>query len=144
MVSLYKRATPSQARILRIVEGAVRNAAHGHPEIDVPETFARSVAKRACGTLTSQWGEVLAARSASSDGALETVRGSGARVGLNTVRATRRGAVQAGPRRSPLVGLWADIQRLIREPKRLGNEERVKALVDVLKMIAARQKDRSL
>lgn len=32
MTSLYNRATPRQAAVLRIVEGAVHNAAHAHPE----------------------------------------------------------------------------------------------------------------
>jgi len=35
----------------RIVLGAVRDALNGHPEWKVPEDFARSVAKRAAGTL---------------------------------------------------------------------------------------------
>lgn len=51
MASLYKRATPLQVFLLRIVEGAVRNYAHHHPEIVLTETAARSIAKRAAGTL---------------------------------------------------------------------------------------------
>jgi len=64
MSSLYKRATPMQRRMLRIIEGAVINAHHAHPmgmaEI---ERFARSVAKRAVGTLSSQLDDVLAGSS---------------------------------------------------------------------------------
>lgn len=64
MSSLYKRATPIQKKMLRIVEGAVRNALDAHPSILLTgdmsvEIFARSVAKRAIGTLSSQM-EVLA------------------------------------------------------------------------------------
>lgn len=54
MSSLYKRANPVQKRMLRIVEGAVLNALDAHPEIKDRNRFARSVAKRAVGTLSSQ------------------------------------------------------------------------------------------
>ena len=60
MASLYKRANPMQARMIRIVEGAVKNAFDAHPEVEDKNKFARSVAKRAVGTLTSQLGDVLA------------------------------------------------------------------------------------
>lgn len=61
MTTLYRRATPQQRRVLRIVEGAVRNAAHAHG-LTLPPRFARSVAKRAAGTLTAQWPDALAPR----------------------------------------------------------------------------------
>lgn len=62
--SLYKRATPMQKRMLKIVEGAVINSHHAHPVGDVGiEIFARGVAKRAVGTLCSQLEQVLAERS---------------------------------------------------------------------------------
>ena len=59
MPSLYGRATPAQAKVLRIIEGAAFNAADAH---GVPRDtwMARSIAKRAAGTLTAQWPEVLA------------------------------------------------------------------------------------
>jgi hypothetical protein len=61
MSSLYKRATPLQRRMLRIVAGAVINAHHAHAIHDISiERFARSVAKRAVGTLSAQMLEVLA------------------------------------------------------------------------------------
>ncbi len=52
MASLYKRATKEQQQMLRIIAGAVRNAAHAHG-ITLEKNFARSVAKRAVGTLTA-------------------------------------------------------------------------------------------
>lgn len=61
MTSLYNRASPPQAHVLRIVEGAIKNAAHAHEEIKVSPRHRRSIAKRAAGTLTAQWPEVLAA-----------------------------------------------------------------------------------
>ncbi len=51
MATLWNRATPSQYRMLRAIAGAVRNVAHAH-QLEVPKTFARSVGKRATGTLT--------------------------------------------------------------------------------------------
>lgn len=62
MVTLAKRATPSQARILKIVEGAVLNASDAH-KVPRDTWLARSIAKRAAGTLTAQWPEVLAVNS---------------------------------------------------------------------------------
>jgi len=75
MATLWNRATPSQYRMLRAIAGAVRNAAHAH-QIDISRNFARSVAKRATGTLTAQWPDVLAAtanrRQEGSRASLET------------------------------------------------------------------------
>ena len=61
MATLYKRANARQKRLLRIIEGAVHNTLHAHPDglLD-NERFARSVAKRAVGTISSQWGDLLA------------------------------------------------------------------------------------
>lgn len=68
MTSIVRRATPSQKRIMRAVSGAVKNALDAHPGCVVPKWLANSVAKRAAGTLTAGWPEVLAARdSVSSD-----------------------------------------------------------------------------
>ena len=61
MPTLRKRATRSQMRMYRAIAGAVRNAAHAHG-VSLPFGFDESVAKRATGTLTSQWEEVLASR----------------------------------------------------------------------------------
>lgn len=62
MVTLYKRATPTQRQILRIIEGAIKNAGDAHPEIkQLTPRMVRSIAKRAAGTLSSQWAEVLTA-----------------------------------------------------------------------------------
>lgn len=37
--------------VFKVVSGAIRNTLHGHPNWEVPRDFARSVAKRAAGTL---------------------------------------------------------------------------------------------
>jgi hypothetical protein len=52
----------SRTIAFRAVSGAVKNALDGHPDWVVPKDFARSVAKRAAGTLMAHAGpEVLAA-----------------------------------------------------------------------------------
>src|ERR1700761_6582133 len=60
MATLWKRATPSQYMMLRIIAGAVLNVQDHHGMVR-EQRFARSVAKRAVGTLTAQWPDVLAA-----------------------------------------------------------------------------------
>ena len=61
MATLYKRANGPQRRMLKIIEGAVKNAADAHPEFNYSPKLARSIAKRAVGTLSAQLAEVLAA-----------------------------------------------------------------------------------
>lgn len=51
----------------RSVVGAVHNALHAHPRWNVPRDFARSVAKRAAGTLMAHAGPSLLAASGRSD-----------------------------------------------------------------------------
>ncbi len=139
MISLYNRATPTQIRILRAVEGAVRNAAHGHPRYDIPESFARSVAKRAAGTLTAQWPDVLAARFDESSGTGGSYSGEGRPRGVRGYQRLGRGPSYVS-RRSPLPGLWKAISAKIRPLKDAGKLEKVAALVEVLKMIAELQR----
>jgi hypothetical protein len=60
MTTLYKRATSRQLLVMRIIEGAVRDAAQAHRgETDIAR-LARSIAKRATGTLTAEMPDVLA------------------------------------------------------------------------------------
>ena len=61
MTSLYRRATPRQKKVLLMIEGACHNAAHAHPKWEFDPRLATSIAKRAAGTLTAQWPDVLAA-----------------------------------------------------------------------------------
>lgn len=59
MASLYKTANSRQRFILKVVEGAVKNVADHHG-LKFDPRQARSIAKRAAGTLTAQWPDVLA------------------------------------------------------------------------------------
>ena len=140
MTSLYNRATPSQARILRIVEGAVKNAADAHPTIEVSKRFARSVAKRAAGTLSAQWPEVLAASILLS----ETANGERVR-SLSSVRsqslsmATGRRASQTA-RRSPLPFIIKQLSILAGQARKAGQTECLDALIDALRIVSAAHK----
>lgn len=146
MPSLYNRATPSQARILRIIEGAVLNTADAHGE-SRDAWAARSIAKRATGTLTAQWPEVLAANSRlpakalAPDGKCRAcerrahairMRARNERIKLNGGRAERRASQLL--RRSPLLVLW---ERLKREMWHLKHTDQAKfeATRDLLRMI---------
>lgn len=139
MSSLYKRATPSQAMVLRIVEGAVKNATDAHPELKISPRHRRSIAKRAAGTLTAQWPDVLAASRALSDsrasGHGTTGRG---RVAHHAKPLGRGGThfLKASPLgRFPVREFIREISRPIRGLKEAGQTERAEALIDVLRLI---------
>jgi hypothetical protein len=147
MTSLYARATPRQAIVLRMIEGAVRNAAHAHPGRPIDDRMARSIAKRAAGTLTSQWGHVLAAPRVRSEGdAGHPVRQFAAGTGQLRTRTRRngsyqvsisRGASQQGPWRTPLILLHKAIAAQVSPARRAGRDERASALIDVLRTLGA-------
>ena len=69
MATLSKRATDDQKVILKVIDGAIRNAQHAHPEIQLTPSHRRSIAKRAAGTLSALWDEKLA-RERQSEGPL--------------------------------------------------------------------------
>jgi hypothetical protein len=57
MTSLYRRPTPFGTALLRAIEGSVRAAFHDHPEWGISDKnrTARSIAKRATGTIAADW-----------------------------------------------------------------------------------------
>lgn len=151
MASLYKRATPSQARILRIVEGAIRDAQHIHADIVVSERHCRSIAKRAAGTLSSQWGDVLAETRAANRGRPERTPGqvNNRRPGSEgqavfptegtatpDQRRARRGRLRL-QRRSPLSKIAKALGDQIGHAQRAGQDEDAKALITAVRIIAA-------
>jgi hypothetical protein len=83
MSTLWKRASGAQEWMLVIVAGAVLNASHAHPGRLPNRIFARSVAKRAVGTISAHMPELLAASRAS-------VEPSGSRPVSNGLRRHRR------------------------------------------------------
>ncbi len=136
MATLYNRATASQRRVLRIVEGAVKNVADCHPELKLTPRVCRSIAKRAAGTLTAQWPDVLAAKRP-SERADET---PGASVGAPTShrsRGSERGRGQLYNPRPQLRFLWNRFAGEVALAKRTGRTERAEAFIDVLRAIDA-------
>lgn len=142
MSTLYKRATPAQARVLRIVAGAVKNAADGHPEIVIPHNFARSVAKRAAGTLTAQWPDVLAAGAAPLSDRREVSprKATRRRCALHRLKGVE-GAADVGTsrRQPPYQALLTRIGRMIAAAERAGNESQRQALIEIVKFAAERK-----
>ncbi len=139
MASLYNRASPQQNRVLRIIEGAIRNATHAHPEIEIGPRHRRSIAKRAAGTLTAQWPEVLAAkgakrpRSLSEDDRASFIRADHRTSQLST--ASGRGAL-TGTKRPSLGLVKAAISARI-GPMKKTDPAAALAWIDVLRLIAA-------
>jgi hypothetical protein len=134
MSTLYKRATPSQRRILRIVEGAVKNTADAHPTLQLTPRIARSIAKRAAGTLSAQWPNVLAAQMP-SDRAGETTCASPGRRPLTFLRGSERGLRTDYDPRPPLRKLWKELSMEAGAAKKAGQMERVESLIRTLKAI---------
>ena len=56
----------SHSQVVRIIAGACENASHGHPDWYIDPRLARSIAKRAAGTLMAAMPDVLAAPGALS------------------------------------------------------------------------------
>lgn len=139
MATLYKRATPSQARILRAVEGAVKNVADCHPEFGYSPRLGRSIAKRAAGTLSSQWLGVLAATLKPSESAVQDRRSSALPLTSHLCKESGRGAPKARPKGSPLIKAWKRIGIMAGNARRAGQHERHAALVDCLRLIASMQ-----
>jgi len=139
MATLWNRATPSQYRMLRAIAGAVRNAAHAH-QVSISRDFARSVAKRATGTLTAQWPDVLAATSIRrQEGSRDKLvsrapRGSELRQGLS------EGGRLRLLRRSPLRYVWQHFAAGMWKIKHEGTPEQFAAHVKVLQLLDEAQK----
>lgn len=161
MVSLYKRATPAQAMMLRIIEGAVKNAADAHPEFVLTDRIARSIAKRATGTLTAHLGQALAAKppgplSLKIRGIPEAI--SGSKGTASTLSGVPKGGVVVGRRSNasqPLKGrtgpgtqvekfpvhlLIKNISRRIRPLKTVGETEKAELLIEIMRVIDALQR----
>lgn len=76
MTTLSKRATPLQSQVMRVIEGAVRDAAQAHPGRDTA-SLAASIAKRATGTLTALLPDVLAVEGQSNSRAVSRTAAAG-------------------------------------------------------------------
>lgn len=142
MVSLYVRANPRQRKIFRIVEGSVRNTLHAHPDYQLPESAARSIAKRAAGTLTASWPEVLAIPLESSERSegIGSVPSGPDSVGPAAQR-IRRGS-PSRMRRPPLFAkLYRELSWRTGEARYKGHSERAETLIEILRLIDRMEQD---
>jgi hypothetical protein len=158
MASLYKRATPSQQKMLRMIEGAVYNWADAH-DMERDEFMARGIAKRAAGTLSAQMRDVLAVSPAVistapsegggshfGSGLLPKVgQGNSQPKGSNRCKnpasqgtQRQRGASHLS-RRTPLTRLWKKLASQMWNLRRTGQLERFEAYKEVLRAIAKLQ-----
>lgn len=143
MATLWKRASPSQYRMLRAIAGAVKNAADAH-HIEVPRTFARSVAKRATGTLTAQWPDVLAAKAnrrqirARNETDLRALRFP------NCMEGVSKGGRLIFLRRSPLSRVWDYFSAQMRMVKVDGTPQQAESIIKILRLLdeASKEYDR--
>lgn len=140
MATLWSRATPSQYRMLRAIAGAVRNAAHAH-RMDMPKNFARSVAKRATGTLTAQWPDVLAATAnRRQEGLRDRLISRGPR-GSDLSRGLSEGDGLRLLRLSPIRFVWKRYAAGMWKIKHKGTAEQYAAHVRVLKLLDDAQRE---
>jgi len=144
MATLYKRATPSQAMILRIVEGSIKNACDAHKSEFNPY-LARSIAKRAAGTLTAEFPAVLAAKPSEKLGlATSFVMANRAARKAQLVEPSDGSKLTRGqkaerskcPKASPLRSLEKYLFQQMRGIKARGEIEKANAFIEVLRKIA--------
>lgn len=143
MATLYKRSTPSQKRILRIIEGAVKNAEHAHPETKISDRFARSIAKRAAGTISAQWPELLAVVTPSARAVSDSTKASPSSAKLGS---QRRGGRHTWCSRPSFHTINVRLGAMAGWARKAGHLTRAAAFEDALRVIAsveAELKDRS-
>lgn len=151
MVTLSKRATQEQQHIMKVVQGAVKNVADHHPEYHLTERMARSIAKRAAGTLTApdkakKRGPVLAAQSPSESQSSHLLEGDGgpSQVGQaasgEPSHRVMAGATGGGRlisrRRSPLQLIHIDLGLMAGWARKAGHATRAAAFEDALRIVA--------
>lgn len=144
MATLYNRATPSQRRLLRIIEGAVKNACDAHPQKQVDARFARSISKRAAGTISAQWPELLAAKEPpcrATGGSFATPSPSPAQPSQRA----KRGAAHSSSRTPPsaLKKIHTRLGLMAGWARKAGHDARAAAFADALRVVASVQAEQA-
>lgn len=127
-------------KLFNAITGAVINAADAHPKWNLTRNMANSIAKRAAGTLTADWPEVLAACRKPSDED-RSLRNHGRPRGLSVAR---RGGINGQVSQLQFRHLTLLAGKLGDEARKAnyaGNTERVNTIIEVLRMIATMQKE---
>ncbi len=136
MATFLKRSSARQRRVFRAVAGAVENVRRAHPEWIQDSRAAGSVTKRAAGTLTAAWPEVLAVspRWAPSERGSRVVAGCPAtRNGESLSRGGGRGSLLAS---APIRSAVKRLSLLAGRARREGQGELLEGLVEVLRILA--------
>lgn len=138
MITLANRATLRQQKVMRIINGACRDAANAHPEWKFEPHWARSISKRATGTLTASWPEVLAMPQALSERAHHPARPDDRSGGHGvTGNSPWLGRASRSLKRSPALSyIQRSIGALAGEMKRSGDQAGATALVEALRLVA--------
>lgn len=139
MSSLYRRASPGQIRLLRIVSGAVRNARDAHPDWPFDDRFETSIAKRAAGTLSAQLADVLATvhRSSYSPDPESEQDPANRKVDPQTYRRRASRALRRAPSPAEVLNrVNRKIGLLIENARRAGNGAACDALIDAARVVS--------
>jgi hypothetical protein len=129
-----------QTRILRAVEGAVRNAAHAHHRA-ISVSFARSIAKRAAGTISAQMPELLAVASRPSEKAeSDTPATDRPRRACGSAKRAEKGPAQVRSSRAHLRNTWKHLTQQIKPLRLADNDVLANSYVEILKAISAAQR----
>jgi hypothetical protein len=149
--TLWKRASPREAKVLRIICGAVLNTSDAHPgKYKIDARFARGVAKRAVGTLSAQWADVLAvelsrpSRAASGNLVIGSRAGdTSSNSGLRSAQLLSRklgGASERLRSLAPLKRAEKELARRISPARARGEIERANALIEALTVMGTFRK----
>ena len=125
----------NQDILFRSIVGAVRNVAHAHPQWGIHPQLARSVAKRAAGTLKARLAvlpEVLAPMASEKVDELLVSSAEASRPGRDS---RGRGGRSHVPRPSPLKFLWKTLSWKAGEARAQGKMERYETLIEILRLV---------
>ena len=139
MSTLYVRCSLRQAKLLRMVEGAVKNTADAHKGwFTYSPRLGRSIAKRAVGTLTAAWPEVLALpQQAASESAKGGSTGSsGAASATELCKSARWGRGHRFRDRASLRRVHKELSARAGDLRRSGQTERLTGIIEALRLIA--------
>jgi hypothetical protein len=156
VTSLYKRATPIQAWVIRVVEGSIRDAQAAHPHLKVSENHRRSIAKRAAGTISArlpgEWAAPRRSGARLSDRATDSGNRKRQRVayqfdgrGLDGRRVTkalsRAGKRLNPPGAPPLLGLAiVALKACVGPLLKADDRELADAMINVMAIVGRRRK----
>jgi hypothetical protein len=127
--------------MLRAIAGAVENTSHAH-KLALPENFARGVAKRAVGTLTAQWPDVLASATViwRQEQGRDTYVSRALR-GSEVMESLAKGGRLRLLRRSPIRAIWYMYAKRMFKIRRQGTEEEYQTHCRILRLLDQAQRE---